>query len=129
MQRRDAVADVQRGIDRLAQHRRIDHRLEPARRHQILGRPLQHIPRPAQRIQPLPRRAALPDGRLLLSDPARSTFWLLTAQGQPTGQFAYAGQLDLPTGIAALEDAEGILIAVSDTRRCSVSLWRLGDQG
>ena len=41
------------------------------------------------------------DGRLLLSDPARSTFWLLSAQGQPTGQFAYAGQLDLPTGIAA----------------------------
>ncbi|MBP6440803.1 MAG: hypothetical protein KA259_04280, partial [Caldilineaceae bacterium] len=66
---------------------------------------------------------------LLLTDPARSTFWLLTAQGQPTGQFAYAGQLDLPTGIAALADAEGILIAVSDTRRCSVSLWRLGDEG
>ena len=76
-----------------------------------------------------PHLAALPDGRLLLTDPARSTFWLLTAQGQPTGQFAYAGQLDLPTGIAALADAEGILIAVSDTRRCSVSLWRLGDQG
>ena len=76
-----------------------------------------------------PHLAGLPDGRLLLSDPARSTFWLLTAQGQPAGQFAYAGQLDLPTGIAAREDAAGILIAVSDTRRCSVSLWRLGDQG
>ena len=76
-----------------------------------------------------PHLAALPDGRLLLTDPARSLFWLLSAQGQPTGQFAYAGQLDLPTGIAAREDDDGILIAVSDTRRCSVSLWRLGDQG
>ncbi len=76
-----------------------------------------------------PHLAALPDGRLLLTDPARSIFWLLSAQGQPTGQFAYAGQLDLPTGIAAREDGDGILIAVSDTRRCSVSLWRLGDQG
>ena len=76
-----------------------------------------------------PHLAALSNGRLLLSDPARSTFWLLSAQGQPTGQFAYAGQLDLPTGIAVREDAGGILIAVSDTRRCRVSLWRLGDQG
>jgi hypothetical protein len=76
-----------------------------------------------------PHLASLPDGRLLLSDPARGAFWLLSAQGQPTGQFGYAGQLDLPTGIAAYADAGGILIAVSDTRRCSVSLWRLSDQG
>ncbi len=72
-----------------------------------------------------PQLAQLSDGRLLVSDPARSTFLLLAATGEPLGQFAYTGELVTPTGIAATRIGEGDVIAVVDTRACSLSVWRL----
>jgi sugar lactone lactonase YvrE len=72
-----------------------------------------------------PQLASLADGRLLVSDPARSTFLLLAASGQPLGQFAYAGELATPTGIAATRIGDGNIIAVADTRACTLSVWRL----
>jgi hypothetical protein len=72
-----------------------------------------------------PQLAELADGRLLVSDPGRSTFLLLAASGQPLGQFAYAGELTTPTGIAATRIGDGNIIAVADTRACTLSVWRL----
>ena len=72
-----------------------------------------------------PHLAQLSDGRLLASDPGRAAFVLFSPLGEPLAQFAYAGELQLPTGIAATPGAEGDLIAVVDTRACQVSAWRL----
>ncbi len=72
-----------------------------------------------------PQLAELADGRLLVSDPARGTFLLLAASGEPLGQFAYAGELVTPTGIAATRIGDGNIIAVVDTRACTLSVWRL----
>jgi hypothetical protein len=72
-----------------------------------------------------PQLAQLADGRLLASDPARATFLLFAPSGQPLGQFAYAGDLMEPTGIAATRIGDGDIIAVTDTRACSISVWRL----
>ncbi len=72
-----------------------------------------------------PQLAGLADGRLLVSDPALGTFLLLAAGGQPLGQFAYAGELSTPTGIAATRIGDGNIIAVADTRACTLSVWRL----
>ena len=62
------------------------------------------------------------------SDPGRAAFVLFSPQGEPLAQFAYAGELQLPTGIAATSSAAGHVIAVVDTRACSVSAWRLAEQ-
>ena len=72
-----------------------------------------------------PQLAELADGRLLVSDPARGTFLLLATSGQPLGQFAYAGELATPTGIAATRIGDGNIIAVADTSACTLSVWRL----
>jgi hypothetical protein len=72
-----------------------------------------------------PHLAQLADGRILASDPARATFLLFSPRGEPIGQFGYAGQLAVPTGIATSMAGATPLIAVSDTRQCTVSLWRL----
>ena len=72
-----------------------------------------------------PQLARLADGRLLATDPARASFVLLSAEGEPLSQFGYTGELQLPTGIAATATASGDVIAVVDTRSCSVSAWRL----
>jgi hypothetical protein len=72
-----------------------------------------------------PQLAELADGRLLVSDPARGTFLLLAASGEPLGQFAYAGELVTPTGIAATRIGDGNIIAVVDSRACTLSVWRL----
>ena len=69
-----------------------------------------------------PHLAALPSGGLLASDPLRRTFTLFSAAGQPLQQFAYPDQL--PTGLATWTAGNQLLIAASDTRSCSVSLWK-----
>jgi hypothetical protein len=71
-----------------------------------------------------PHLAALPNGGLLASDPLRRTFTLFSAAGQPLQQFAYPEQLQLPTGLATWTAGSQLLIAASDTRSCSVSLWK-----
>jgi len=72
-----------------------------------------------------PKMAALPGGRIAVSDPLRRTFTVFTAAGQPVQQFVYTEQLVLPTGIAALPVGDRLLIAVSDSLSCTVSLWQM----
>lgn len=72
-----------------------------------------------------PKMAALPGGRLVVTDPARRTFTVFAATGQPVQQFAYLDQLILPTGIDALLIGDRLLFAVSDSLACSVSLWQM----
>ncbi|HRW47877.1 MAG TPA: hypothetical protein P5333_10190, partial [Caldilinea sp.] len=72
-----------------------------------------------------PQMAALPDGRMVVTDPLRRTFTIFTAGGQPVRQFAYTEQLVMPTGIATRKIGEFVFFAVSDTRSCTVSLWRV----
>lgn len=72
-----------------------------------------------------PRMAALPTGGFLVSDPQRRTFTAFTAAGRPVQGMAYTDQLALPTGITTLTSGDQLLIAVSDTLACSVSLWQV----
>ena len=72
-----------------------------------------------------PKLARLPNGSLLVSDPARGSFVVVTSTGQPVQQFAYQGQLSVPTGIAAAGLGDATFIAVADSAACSVSLWRV----
>ena len=71
-----------------------------------------------------PHLAHLADGRLVLSDPARGLVLLLSAQGQPMAALGDAGIFQRPTGVAAWQRDGELLLAVSDTAACSVSLWR-----
>ena len=72
-----------------------------------------------------PQMAALPDGRMVVTDPLRRTFTIFSAGGQPVRQFDYTEQLVMPTGIATRKIGEFVFFAVSDTRSCTVSLWRV----
>ncbi len=72
-----------------------------------------------------PHLAQMADGRLLATDPARSTFLLFSSAGQPLGQFGYAGELAMPTGIAATRIGSGDIIAVVDAQACALSVWQL----
>lgn len=72
-----------------------------------------------------PQLAALPDGSMVVTDPLRRTFTIFTASGRPVRQFAYGEQLVLPTGVTARKIGEFVYFAVSDTRSCAVSLWRV----
>ena len=72
-----------------------------------------------------PKLAGLPGGRLVVTDPARRTFTVFAATGQPMQQFAYTDQLTAPTGIDALLIGDRLLFAVSDSTACSVSLWQM----
>lgn len=72
-----------------------------------------------------PHLAALgPEGGLFLSDPSRSQILYLSARGQPLGVLSDVGAFQRPTGIDVLRDGDDVLLAVSDTTACSVSLWR-----
>jgi outer membrane protein assembly factor BamB len=72
-----------------------------------------------------PHLAELSDGRLLATDPARGSFILFSPLGEPQGQFAYAGELVTPTGVAATRIGDGEIIVVADTRACALTAWRL----
>ncbi|MFO7631461.1 MAG: glycosyltransferase family 39 protein [Caldilinea sp.] len=72
-----------------------------------------------------PHMASLPNGGVVITDPLRRTFTAFTAAGQPMQQFAYTEQLVLPTGVATLLIGDQLLIAASDTKSCTVSLWRM----
>lgn len=72
-----------------------------------------------------PHLAALPNGSFLVSDPGRRTFTVVQPTGQPVQQFAYVDQLVVPTGVAAMGAGDFVFIAATDTRSCSVSLWRI----
>ena len=62
---------------------------------------------------------------LVMSDPLRRTFTTFAPSGKPLQQFVYTEQLDTPTGIATLALGDQLFIAASDTRACTVSLWRM----
>jgi sugar lactone lactonase YvrE len=72
-----------------------------------------------------PQLAQLADGRIVATDPSRGGFVLFSPSGEPQGQFAYAGELLVPTGIAATRIGDGNIVAVADARACTVTLWRL----
>ncbi len=72
-----------------------------------------------------PHLAGLADGSFFLTDPARRTLFYHRANGRPSAQFAYPDVFDLPTGVAAARDDEIIRLAVVDTARCTLSLWRV----
>ncbi len=71
-----------------------------------------------------PHLAHLDDGRLFMSDPARALVLLFNAQGQPLAALGDAGAFEQPTGVAAWQRSGDLLLAVSDTAACSVSLWQ-----
>lgn len=71
-----------------------------------------------------PHLAALEDGRLFVSDPARRLVLLLSTQGKPLAALADAGAFVQPTGVAAWRTDKDLLLAVSDTAACSVTLWQ-----
>jgi sugar lactone lactonase YvrE len=71
-----------------------------------------------------PQLASMADGSLYLSDPARHQVLYLSAEGQPLGALADAGAFELPTGVAAFRSGDSILLAVSDTATCTVTLWQ-----
>ena len=72
-----------------------------------------------------PRLAGLDDGSFFLTDPARRTLFYHRPSGQPVAQFAYPDVFELPTGVAAARDGDAIRLAVVDTARCTLSLWRV----
>ncbi len=70
-----------------------------------------------------PQLAALPDGRLLLTDPARRLVLYLAATGEPLAHFTMP-MLQLPTGVAATTIDDLLYLAVVDSVSCQLSLWR-----
>jgi hypothetical protein len=71
-----------------------------------------------------PHLAGLDDGSFFLSDPTRQRVLRFTAQGRPVQQFSQQGAFALPTGIAVAEIGGEVYLAVVDTQRCTLSLWR-----
>jgi hypothetical protein len=71
-----------------------------------------------------PHLAHLADGRLVVSDPARALVLLFSAQGEPLAALGDAGAFLQPTGVATWEEEGDLLLAVSDSAACEVSLWR-----
>ena len=71
-----------------------------------------------------PQIAPLADGSFFVSNPRRSAFAYHGSSGQPLRRYAFEGVLVTPTGLATLVDGDHVLIAVSDTDRCALSLWR-----
>jgi hypothetical protein len=61
---------------------------------------------------------------LFISDPARSIVTWFAESGQPLGALADDGAFDQPTGVAVIQRGEETLLAVMDTARCEVSIWR-----
>ena len=72
-----------------------------------------------------PHLAGLPNGAFFLSDPARNTILYHAATGQPLGQFAYQNTFTTPTGVAVAQIENEVYLAVSDSRACTLSFWRI----
>lgn len=79
-----------------------------------------------------PHLTALPNGSFLLTDPMSRAFTLHAPSGEPLRRFVHAGGPDgegfvHPTGIAAAQAQDDILIAVADSSACGLSLWRMAE--
>jgi DNA-binding beta-propeller fold protein YncE len=74
-----------------------------------------------------PQLAALPAGDFLVSDPGGRTVLYLGSNGQPLARLGYEDQFLVPTGLAVSQPNPGgdVTLAVADTGRCTVSLWRI----
>ncbi len=70
-----------------------------------------------------PHLAALPNGTLFLSDPARRLVLYLAATGEPLAHFAMP-TIQLPTGVAVTTIDDLLYMAVVDSAICQLSLWR-----
>ncbi len=69
--------------------------------------------------------AALPDGSFFLTNPAQRSILHLAPTGQPLRQLALDQPMDAPTGISAATLGGDIYLALTDSLRCTLSLWRL----
>ncbi len=71
-----------------------------------------------------PHLAGLPTNGFFLTDPERSLVLFFDATGRPLAQFGGPGAFQKPVGIAAALVDDQVLVAVSDSAACTVSLWR-----
>jgi sugar lactone lactonase YvrE len=70
-----------------------------------------------------PHLAALPNGTLFLTDPARRLVLYLAATGEPLAHLAVPTLL-VPTGVAAATIDDLLYLAVVDSGNCQLALWR-----
>jgi len=70
-----------------------------------------------------PHLAALPNGTLFLSDPARRLILYTAATGEPLAHLILP-TIELPTGIAVTTIEDLLYLAVVDSQSCQLSLWR-----
>lgn len=70
-----------------------------------------------------PHLASAPGGALFVSDPARRVVLYLAATGQPLAFFAPPDLLQ-PTGVATAVIDDLLYLALVDSERCEVGLWR-----
>ena len=71
-----------------------------------------------------PHFAGLLDSSFFLTDPEQRKVLYFRADGTAAGQFQ-AEQFAKPTGLATAMQGERLLLAVSDTLACSVSVWSM----
>ncbi len=69
--------------------------------------------------------APLPNGSFFLTNPAQRSILHLAPTGQPLRQFALDQPMDAPTGISAATFDGDTYLALTDSLRCTLSLWRL----
>lgn len=69
-----------------------------------------------------PHLAGLPNSTFFVTDPERQLITYFDANGQAAGQFR--GSFAKPVGIDAASREGELLLAVSDSVACTVSLWR-----
>jgi hypothetical protein len=69
-----------------------------------------------------PHLAGLPDSTFFLTDPERQLISYFDANGQATAQFR--GNFAKPVGIDAISREGNLLLAISDSVACTISLWQ-----
>lgn len=76
-----------------------------------------------------PHLSGLPDGSFFVSDPARGLIAYHAATGQPLAHFMNRDFFTWPTGVAAAQQGDQVLLAVVDTPSCTLSVWQLPTAG
>ena len=69
--------------------------------------------------------AGLPDGSFFVTNPAQRSILYLAPSGQPLRQLALDQPMDAPTGLSAATLDSNVYLALTDSLRCTLSLWRL----
>ncbi len=71
-----------------------------------------------------PHLAGLPTNSFFLTDPERGLLLLFDPTGRPMAQFGGPDVFQKPVGVGAALVDDQVLMAVSDSAACTVSLWR-----